>query len=108
MRRDAVVVAPRSSVSRERGGGRQRVALLVRQKLLDRVRLLDVRDLPVPDALPGRIGVAAEHELADGRVHLEELRTVRVAPEGGVDNQPVFDLVCRLLLEKKKQKPERT
>src|SRR2546421_5866238 len=86
MRRNAVVEAAR----RRR---RQRVALLVRQKLLDRVRLLDVRDLPVPDALPGRIGVAAEHELADGRVHLEELGTVRVAPEGRVDGQAVLDLV---------------
>src|SRR5204863_3575237 len=38
-------------------------------------------------------GVAAEHELADGRVDLQELGPVRVAPEGGVDGQAIFDLV---------------
>src|SRR5213083_2070971 len=68
--RHAVVEA---HVSRPR---RQHVALLVGEHLLDGVRLLDVRDVPVPNAFPGRVRVAAEHQLAAGRVHLQQLRAV--------------------------------
>ena len=71
----------------------QDIALLVREHLLDRVGLLDVRDKPVPDPLPGGVGVAAEHELPARGVDLQELRPVGVAAERRVDDHPRSDLV---------------
>src|SRR5438034_62730 len=70
----------------------QDIALLVRKELLDRVRLLDVRYEPVADSRPGRVRIAAEHELPPRRVDLQELRAVSVAPEGRVDYQARTDL----------------
>src|SRR5262249_51502188 len=62
------------------------------QELLDRVGLLDVRDVPVPDPLPGGVRVAAEYELAARGVDLEQLRPVSMAPERWVDHQARRDL----------------
>src|SRR5439155_17138457 len=78
-------------VSRPR---RQHVTLLVGEHLLDGVRLLDVRDVPVPDAFPGRVRIAAEHQLAAWRVHLQQLRAVGVAPEGRMNDHAPPDLVA--------------
>ena len=61
----------------------QNVALLIGQKLLDGVRLLDIRDVPVSDPLPGGIGVAAEHQVTPRGVDLQELRPVSMAAESG-------------------------
>src|SRR6266542_2371621 len=73
---------------------RQDIALLVGEKLLDRVRLLDVRHEPVPDARPGRVRVTAEHQLPPRGVDLQALRAVAVAPEGRVDHQARADLLA--------------
>src|SRR5262245_11247140 len=54
------------------------VALLVRDELLDRVGLLRVGNHPVPDALPRRVRIAAEHQLSDRGGHLEKLGASRV------------------------------
>jgi len=70
---------------------RQNVALLVCQELLDRIRLLDVCDVPVADPLPGRVGVAAEDQLTRRSVHLQELRPVGMATERGVDYEASGD-----------------
>ena len=71
---------------------RQDIAFFVGQHLLDGVRLLDVRDVPVPDPFPGRVGVAAENKLTARRVDLQQLRPVGMAPECGMNNQPRGDL----------------
>src|SRR5581483_7965834 len=65
----------------------QHVALFVGEELLDRIGLLDVRDVPVPNALPRRVRVAAEHQLTARGVDLQELGAVGVAAEGQVDDQ---------------------
>ena len=72
---------------------RQDIAFLVREELLDRVRLLDIRHEPVPDSRPGGVGVAAEHELPARRVDLQELRPVGVPAERRMDDHPRRDLV---------------
>src|SRR4029434_4594455 len=60
---------------------RQDVALLVGEELLDRFRLLDVRNVPIREPLPGGVGVAAEYKLTPRGVALQELRAVGMAPE---------------------------
>src|SRR2546423_13924198 len=71
---------------------RQHIALIVCEELLDCVRLLDVRHVPVSDPLPGRVCIAAEDQLTDRGAHLQELRSVGMAPERGVDYQARGDL----------------
>src|SRR5262249_42980462 len=70
------------------------IAFLIRKEWLYRALLLDVRHEPVADSRPGRVRVAAEHELPPRRVDLQELRAVRVAPEGRVDHQARTDLLA--------------
>src|SRR4030095_1506222 len=72
---------------------RQDVALLVGEELLDRVRLLDVRNVPITDPLPGGVGVAAEYQLTPRGVDLQELRAVGMAPERRVDHETGGELV---------------
>src|SRR5215472_2595255 len=65
----------------------QHIALLVGQELLDRVSLLDVCDVPVPDSFPGGVRVAAENQLAARGVDLQQLRPVSMAAERWVYHQ---------------------
>src|SRR2546425_945709 len=69
---------------------RQDVALLVGEHPLDGVRLLDVRDVPVADPFPGRLRIAADHDLADGRVHLQELRVVGATSGREMNDYGIF------------------
>src|SRR5438132_9525643 len=96
VRSDAVLIAPRDLV-----------ALLVREELLDRISLLRVRDHPVPDALPGRVRVAPEHQGPDGRVDFEELRARRVRDRKSTrlnSSHTVISYAVFCLKKKKKQK----
>src|SRR5438034_924653 len=72
---------------------REDIAFLVREELLDRVRLLDVRHEPVPDTRPRRVRVAAEHQLPPRGVDLQELGSVGVPAERRMNDQPRGNLL---------------
>ena len=84
MRRNAVVEAARFR--------RQHIALFICEELLNGVGLLDIRHVPVSDSLPGRVCVTAEDQLTHRGVYLQELRSVGMASESGVDYQARGDL----------------
>src|SRR5262245_14618335 len=68
------------------------VTLLVGQKLLYRVGLLDIGRHPVADTFPGGVRITAKQELPAGRVHLQQLGARRMRAVGRVDDQAGRDL----------------
>src|SRR5262249_57320183 len=60
--------------------------------VLNRVGLLRIGDHPVPDALPRRVGIAAEHQLADRGGYLEKLGARRVSSVSWMDLDTRGDL----------------
>src|SRR5262245_47570342 len=68
------------------------IALLIGQKLLDRVCLLDVGHHPVAYTFPGGEHVTPEEELPPRRVHLQQLGARCMGTMGWVNNQAKRDL----------------